>query len=426
MTTEALLARRFRVMGQHSPLFYDRPIELVRGEGVWVWDRDGRRYLDAYNNVPHVGHCHPRVVEALARQAATLNTHTRYLHEGIIAYAERLTSHFDPALSMVMFTCTGSEANELAIRIVRECSGGMGMIGTEHAYHGNTASVIQLGSLFTPPEKRGPYIRTVPVMDPYRDRGGRTDAALAAAYADEVRKAIDSFSAAGIRFAGLLFCTSFSSEGLPTLPDGFMAKALEHVHDAGGYFIADEVQSGFGRLGSHMWGHEMLGVVPDLVTLGKPMGNGHPLAGVVGRPELIERFASANMYFNTFAGNPVSAAVGSAVLDVLRDERLQENARDVGRHTLQALDHLKTRHEIIGDVRGKGLFFAIDLVQDRQSKRPAGDATKRVVNRMRDRGVLISRVGPGDNVLKIRPPMLFSSEHADLLVDALDASLSEL
>jgi 4-aminobutyrate aminotransferase-like enzyme len=426
MGTEALLERRYRVIGRNSPLFYDRPLNLVRGEGVWVYDAEGRRYLDAYNNVPHVGHCHPHVVGALAGQAATLNTHTRYLHDGVVAYAERLTSKFEPSLSMAMFTCTGSEANELALRIVRECTGGMGVIGTAHAYHGNTAAVIQLGSVFTPPEKRGPYVRTVPVMDPYRDRAARSDAELASAYADDVKRAIDSFAAAGVPFAGLLYCTSFSSEGLPTLPAGFMAKALAHVHAAGGLFIADEVQSGFGRFGSHMWGYQKLGVVPDVVTLGKPMGNGHPLAGLVARRELVERFTAQNMYFNTFAGNPVSAAVGMAVLDVLEDERLLENALNVGRYTLERIGKLADKYEVIGDVRGAGLFFAVELVRSRGSKAPAPDATKRLVNLMRDRGVLISRIGPHDNILKIRPPMPFSRDNADLLVETLDGVFRDL
>ncbi len=226
MAADSLLERRYRVLGRNSPLFYDKPLHLVRGEGVWLYDADGQRYLDAYNNVPHVGHCHPRVVAALSRQAAVLNIHTRYLDENVVAYAERLTSLFDAQLSMAMFCCTGSEANELALRIARDCSGGAGVISTAWAYHGNTAAVMQISSLFTPEDKRGPNVRTVPVMDPYRDRAGRSDEELATAYADEVKRAIDSFKAAGIRFAGLLFCTAFSSEGLPTVPAGFMAKAV--------------------------------------------------------------------------------------------------------------------------------------------------------------------------------------------------------
>jgi 4-aminobutyrate aminotransferase-like enzyme len=422
--TDSLLERRYRVLGRNSPLFYDKPLHLVRGEGVWLYDADGKRYLDAYNNVPHVGHCHPRVVAALSRQAATLNTHTRYLDETVIAYAERLTALFDPKLSMAMFCCTGSEANELALRIARDCSGGMGIIATAWAYHGNTAAVMQVSSLFTPADKRGPYVRTVPVMDPYRERGGRSDEQLASDYANEVKRAIDAFAADGIRFAGLLFCTAFSSEGLPTVPAGFMAKA--HVHAAGGLFIADEVQAGFGRFGSHMWGHQRLGVIPDIVTLGKPMGNGHPLAGVIARPDLVNAFAGRNMYFNTFGGNPVSAAVGTAVLDVLQDERLLQNAVAVGNYTLQRLSGLANRHALIGDVRGAGMFFAVELVSDRKAKTPATAQTKRLVNLMRERGVLISRIGLHDNILKIRPPMPFSTQHADLLVDTLDQVLASL
>ena len=426
MPADSLLERRYRVLGRNSPLFYDKPLHLVRGEGVWLYDADGKRYLDAYNNVPHVGHCHPRVVAALSRQAATLNTHTRYLDETVVAYAERLTALFDPTLSMAMFCCTGSEANELALRIARDCSGGMGIIATAWAYHGNTAAVMQVSSLFTPEDKRGPYVRTVPVMDPYRERGGRSDEQLATHYANDVKRAIDAFAADGIRFAGLLFCTAFSSEGLPTVPAGFMAKALAHVHAAGGLFIADEVQAGFGRFGSHMWGHQRLGVIPDIVTLGKPMGNGHPLAGVIARPDLVNAFAGRNMYFNTFGGNPVSAAVGTAVLDVLQDERLLQSAVAVGNYTLQRLSDLANRHALIGDVRGAGLFFAVELVSDRQAKTPATAQTKRLVNLMRERGVLISRIGLHDNILKIRPPMPFQKQHADLLVDTLDEVLSAL
>jgi 4-aminobutyrate aminotransferase-like enzyme len=426
MEDDSLLERRYRVLGRNSPLFYDKPLHPVRGEGVWLFDADGRRYLDAYNNVPHVGHCHPRVVAALSTQAATLNIHTRYLDENVVAYAERLTSLFDAQLSMAMFCCTGSEANELALRIARDCSGGEGVISTAWAYHGNTAAVMQVSSLFTPQDKRGPNIRTVPVMDPYRERAGRSDDELATAYAEDVKRAIDSFSAAGVRFAGLLFCTAFSSEGLPTVPAGFMAKALAHVHAAGGYFIADEVQAGFGRLGSHMWGHQKLGAIPDIVTMGKPMGNGHPLAAVVARRDLVDAFTGRNMYFNTFGGNPVSAAVGMAVLDVIEDEHLVENARTVGNYTLARLAKLADRHELIGDVRGSGLFFAVELVSDRQAKTPATAQTKRLVNLMRERGVLISRIGTHDNILKIRPPMQFSKENADLLVDTLDQVMASL
>ncbi|MBS0611738.1 MAG: aminotransferase class III-fold pyridoxal phosphate-dependent enzyme [Proteobacteria bacterium] len=426
MNTPSLLERRYRVMGRHSPLFYDRPLHLVRGEGVWVFDADGRRYLDAYNNVPHVGHCHPYVVAALSRQAAILNTHTRYLDEGIVAYAERLLGTFDASLSNIVFVCTGSEANELALRIARETTGHQGIISTAFAYHGNTVAVSQISSLFTPPEQRGPYVRTIPVIDPYRERRGRSDAELVHAYAADVQQAIEDFHAKGVKLAGILLCTALSSEGLPNVPPGYLQRVADLVHAAGGLVIADEVQGGFGRFGTHMWGHAALGAVPDIVTMGKPMGNGHPLAGVVTRPDLIEAFESRNMYFNTFGGNPVSAATGMAVLEVLEREQLLANARTTGAYVIERLNRLRDKHQLIGDVRGKGMFFAVELVTDRKAQTPAPAQTKRLINAMRDRGVLISRIGVHDNILKIRPPMPFKPEHADLLVDTLDDVLKGL
>ncbi len=424
MTTQSLLDRRFRVLGRHSPLFYEKPLQLVRGEGVWVYDADGKRYLDAYNNVPHVGHCHPRVVEALCKQARTLNSHTRYLDETVVNYAERLLATFQPSLERVFLTCTGSESNELAIRIARECTGNMGIISTAYAYHGNTAAVAQISSVFTPASKRGPFVRTVPVIDPYRERNGRSDEELAAAYVADLQRAIDDFTARGVKLAAVLFCTAFSSEGLPEQPRGYLPKVAEAVHAAGGLVIADEVQAGFGRFGSHMWGHDVHGMLPDIVTLGKPMGNGHPLAGVVTTADLMERFTSQNMYFNTFGGNEVSAAAGLAVLDVLRDEQLLENAQRVGNHVLAGMRELQKKHPIMGDVRGKGMFFAVEMVADRETREPAGSQTKAIVNAMRERGVLISRIGLGDNILKIRPPMTFSTDNANLLLTTLDSVLS--
>ncbi|CAG4904342.1 aminotransferase class III-fold pyridoxal phosphate-dependent enzyme [Paraburkholderia saeva] len=427
MLDEALLQRRFNVLGKHSPLFYEKPLHLVRGEGVWLYDADGNRYLDAYNNVPHVGHCHPRVLDAIVRQASQLNTSTRYLHENVVEYGERLVSKFDASLSMAMFCCTGSEANELALRIARETTGNMGMICTSHSYHGNTAAVVQVSSFLSTPEQRGRYVRTIPVIDPWRDRAGRDDEALAIEYAEQIQKAIDDFHADGVGVAGLLLCTGLSCEGLPDFPAGYIARAVEKVRRAGGVFIADEVQGGFGRFGKHFWGHERLGVTPDIVTMGKPMGNGHPLAGVVARRELVEDFTDRNpMYFNTFAGNPVSCAAGMAVLDVIADEQLQENAETVGNYVLESLRALQRRHTVIGDVRGSGLFFAVELVSDRNSKAPDGALAKRVVNGMRERNVLISRIGIHDNILKIRPPMPFSRANAGQLIETLDHVLAAL
>jgi len=422
----SLLERRFKVLGRHSPLFYEKPLQLVRGEGVWVYDADGKRYLDAYNNVPHVGHCHPRVVEALCKQAGTLNSHTRYLDETVVNYAERLLATFQASLERVFLTCTGSEANELALRIARECTGHMGVISTAFAYHGNTAAVSQISSVFTPASKRGPFVRCVPVIDPYRERNGRSDDELADAYVRDLQQAIDDLAKNGVKLAAVLFCTAFSSEGLPEIPRGYFPKVAKAVHAAGGLVIADEVQAGFGRFGSHMWGHDLHGMLPDIVTMGKPMGNGHPLAGVVTTADLMERFTSENMYFNTFGGNEVSSAVGLAVLDVLRDEKLLENAQRVGDYVLSGMRVLQKRHPSIGDVRGKGMFFAIEMVTDQQTREPAGARTKVIVNAMRERGVLISRIGMGDNILKIRPPMSFSTQNADVLLSTLDSVLSSV
>ena len=424
MNSPSLLERRFNVLGRHSPLFYEKPLQLVQGQGVWVYDADGKRYLDAYNNVPHVGHCHPRVAEALCRQARTLNSHTRYLDETVVNYAERLLATFHPSLQRVFLTCTGSESNELALRIARETTGHTGVISTDFAYHGNTAAVSRISSVFTPAAKRGRDVRCVPVIDPYRERNGRSDAELTAAYVQELRRAIDGFERDGVKLAAVLFCTAFSSEGLPDVPRGYFQRVAEIVHAAGGLMIVDEVQAGFGRFGSHMWGHDRQALVPDIVTMGKPMGNGHPLAGVVTTADLMERFTSENMYFNTFGGNEVSAAAGLAVLDVLRDEQLLQNAQRVGDYVLAGMRKLQDKHAVIGDVRGQGMFFAVEMVSDRQTREPATARTKAIVNAMREQGVLISRIGPHDNILKIRPPMVFSTEHADLLLDTLDSVLA--
>jgi len=426
MSDQTLLQRRFRVLGRHSPLFYEKPLQLVRGEGVWVYDADGKRYLDAYNNVPHVGHCHPRVVDALCKQARTLNSHTRYLDATVVDYAEKLLSTFQPSLQRVFFTCTGSESNELALRIARECTGHMGVISTDFAYHGNTAAVAQISSVFTPAQKRGPHVRCVPSIDPYRERNGRGDEELTNAYIRDLQGAIDDFSRNGVKLAAVLFCTAFSSEGLPQVPRGYFAKVAEVTRAAGGLVIADEVQAGFGRFGSHMWGHDLHGMLPDIVTMGKPMGNGHPLAGVVTTAELMERFTSQNMYFNTFGGNEVSAAAGMAVLNVLQEDRLLENAQVVGDYVISGMRKLQEKHQIIGDVRGKGMFFGVEMVTERRTREPATARTKAIINAMRERGVLISRIGPKDNILKIRPPMCFSRDNADLLLSTLDSVLTSL
>ncbi|MEK7266065.1 MAG: aminotransferase class III-fold pyridoxal phosphate-dependent enzyme [Pseudomonadota bacterium] len=419
-----LLERRYRVMGKHSPLFYDRPLHIVRGEGVWVFDNEGRAFLDVYNNVPCVGHCHPHVVGAIARQAATLNLHTRYLNDVVVDYAERLTATFAAPLDAVMFTCSGTESNELALRLARFHTGGEGIIVSDFSYHGNSETLSALTSCFPTPEPFPRHARAIPIPDPARER--RPDGELADIYASYVRDAVRSLQSNGVKIAALLIDSFFANEGLPEPVPGFVEKAVEIVRDAGGVFICDEVQAGFARTGGAMWGHQLTSAMPDIVTLGKPMGNGHPVAGVVTRIDLVNEFGAAANYFNTFGGNPVSAAAGAAVLDVIEAEGLLENSRRSGDYVRAGLERLKSKHSIIDNVRGRGLFFGLELVKGDAQASPASAEAKRVINIMRDKGVLISRIGRHDNILKMRPPLVFSTAHADILLSALDDALSSL
>lgn len=417
-TTE-LLARRARLLGPAYRLFYEEPFHPVRGEGVWLYDAAGTPWLDAYNNVACVGHCHPRVVEAIARQAATLNTHTRYLHEDILVYAQRLLATLPAALGHTTFTCTGSEANDLAMRIATAHTGGTGLIVTRFAYHGVTSALACASPSLGQYVRLGDHVRLV---DP--PTGG--DAQTGRRFADGVRAAVADLQAHGLKPAALLVDTVFSSDGVFTEPAGFLREAVDAIHAAGGVFIADEVQPGFGRTGEAFWGFMRHGVVPDIVTMGKPMGNGHPVAGIAVQPEIMRAFGQASRYFNTFGGNPVSMAAASAVLDVLEDEGLQGNALDVGRYLRERLAALGQRHAVVGEARGAGLFVGLELVTDRDTRAPATALAAQVVNGLRRRQVLLSATGPDGHVLKIRPPLVFTREHADLLVERLDAVLAEL
>ncbi|MDB5553037.1 MAG: 4-aminobutyrate aminotransferase [Rhizobium sp.] len=422
----ALLARRERLLGRNMSTFYQDPVHLVKGEGVWVWDADGRKYLDCYNNVPHVGHCHPRVVDAICRQASMLNTHTRYLHEGILDYVERLTATFDASLDTAILTCTGSEANDIALRMAQAVTGKTGVIATDHTYHGNTTAVSQLSTRMPPVGGYGGHVRHVPAPDGYRPLGGVPGEAFTDAWAVALEAAIEDLRKTPFGFSALIIDPFFANEGFPDLPDGFLQKAAAIVKKAGGLLIADEVQPGFGRTGTHMWGHQRAGIVPDVVTLGKPMGNGHPIGGVVANSETLNAFRKAFRYFNTFGGNPVSCAAAMAVLDVLRDEKLQDNAREVGAYAVAGLADLADKHAIIGNVRGSGLFFGAELVLDRAEKTPAPDIATRVINDMRERGVLMGKLGVKQNATKIRPPMPFSKGDADFMLSTLDDVLSGL
>lgn len=419
---QRLIERRERLLGPAYRLFYERPLHAVRGEGVWLFDQQGRRYLDAYNNVVSLGHCHPHVVEAMYRQSKQLNTHTRYLQEGILDYAEQLLGTFDGELNRVMFTCTGSEANDLALRMARQYTGGTGVIITQFAYHGVTGDIAELSPSLGPAMVLPEHVRTIRAPDAYRLGAENVSSVFAA----DIRAAIADMKAHGIRPAAILFDGIFSSDGVLPGPAGFMEEGIALAQAEGLLYIADEVQPGFGRTGECMWGFMCHNVKPDIVTLGKPMGNGQPIAGIVGRSAVVDHFGRNMRYFNTFGGNPVSCAAGKAVLEVIQEENLQQRAQDTGRYLLEGLARLADRHELIGDVRGAGLFLGVELVTDRASKQPAAAQARKVVNHMRENGVLISAAGPLENVLKIRPLLAFTQEHADLLIEAVDTALSEV
>ena len=414
----AMLERRKKLLGSAYRLFYSEPVHIVRGEGAWLYDDNGQPYLDMYNNVPHVGHCHPHVVEALTRQIATLNTHTRYLHENVLDYAERLTGKFPDELDTAMFSCTGSEANELALRIARTCTGGTGIIVTDYAYHGNTKAIYEISTEDIPEAEVPDFVVTVPTPDVYRSEQTGEQ------FAESVRDALALLDSRGIKPAAFIIDTIISSGGVIATPPGYLKKIAEIVRGSGALFVADEVQPGFGRTGRNFWGYEIDDFVPDIVTMGKPMGNGHPLAATVTRRELVDEFSGHAHYFNTFGGNPVSCAAGLAVLDVIEQEELQKNALDVGLYLNAGLAELATRHEAIGDVRGDGLFKAVELVVDRETLKPASELAANIVEGLKNRRVLAGRTGVHDNTLKLRPPMVFSRENADHFLEIFDEVLA--
>lgn len=418
--TAALVERRRATFGPTSMLFYKRPLHVVRAEGVWLYEADGTRVLDAYNNVPSVGHCHPAVVAAVAKQMAVLNTHTRYLHEGIYAYAERLLATFPAPISNIVFTCTGSESADLALRITQTVTGRTGLIATENAYHGNTTAVTQVSPSSASALSPGNHVALVPAPDTYRDG---TDG-MGARFASHVQDAIETLKSCGHAPAAFIADSIFSSDGIYPGTPGFLTEAVEAVRAAGGLFIADEVQPGFARTGEAMWGFMRHGLVPDIAIMGKPMGNGFPMGAVVIRPDLLAAFGASSGYFNTFGGNPVAAAAGMAVLDAIEAEGLQENARETGRYLREGLAALGTTHHAVGEVRGAGLYIGIELVRDREGGAPDSATAERLVNAMRERNVLIGTAGKFGNILKIRPPLVFAREHADLFLEAFSASLA--
>ena len=423
-----LLAARRALLPSNLSVSYRRPLTIVRGEGQYLFDAEGRRYLDAVNNVPHVGHCHPRVVAAGQRQMAVLNTNTRYLHELILRYAERLTARLPDPLRVCFFVNSGSEANELALRLARAHTGRRDMAVVEVGYHGHTTSLVEISSYkFDGPGGTGAptWVHVVPIPDDYRGRYRRGAGDLGAKYAGHLSEVAGAAARSGPGLAGFICESIISCGGQVVLPPGYLAEAYRHVRAAGGVCIADEVQVGFGRPGAHFWAFETQGVVPDIVTMGKPIGNGHPLAAVVTTEPIARSFANGMEYFNTFGGNPVSCAIGLAVLDVVEQEHLQERAQVVGAHLTTGLRTVAERRELVGEVRGPGLFVGVELVRDRVSREPATAEAAYVANRMRDRGVLVSTDGPYHNVLKIKPPMVFDERDADRLVETLDTVLAE-
>lgn len=423
-----LAAERRRRLGPSLSLSYREPLEIVRGSGAFLYDQTGRAYLDMVNNVAHVGHGHPRVARAGARQMAVLNTNTRYLHPSILRFSARLSEMLPEPLSVCFFVCSGSEANELALRMARAATGGRDVIVVNGAYHGNTQMLVDVS-----PYKHGgpggggapPWVHAVPMPDDYRGLYRREDRERGPKFAAHVAEAAARIRSAGARPAAFLCESLLSCGGQVELPPGYLTAAYGHARAAGAVCIADEVQVGFGRVGTHFWGFETQSVVPDIVTLGKPIGNGHPLGAVVTTPEIAAAFANGMEYFNTFGGNPVSCEIGLAVLDVLRDERLQERALRVGGRLKEGLARLSERHPIVGDVRGLGLFLGIELVRDRKGRTPAAPEAAYVVERMKDHGILLSTDGPDHNVIKMKPPLVFSESDADRAIAAYDRVLSE-
>ena len=423
MMEETLLNRR-RLLGRNLSVAYRRPVKIVRGAMQYLYDEAGEQYLDAYNNVAHVGHCHPRVVSAGQQQMARLNTNTRYLNDLIVDYAARLTSFLPDPLNVCFFVNSGSEANELAIRLARAHTRSRDLIVLDHAYHGNTTTLIDISPYkHDGPGGAGPpsWVHKVPQPDLYRGLYKATDEHAGEKYAQSVYDVIAELGEPGL--------CGFIAESLPSvggqivLPHDYLRLVYEAVHQAGGLNIADEVQTGYGRIGTHFWGFKSYDVIPDIVVLGKPIGNGHPIGAVVTTTEIADSFNNGMEFFSTFGGNNVSCAIGKEVLDTVIDEGLQLHADQIGEHLLAGLKDMMKRHEIIGDVRGSGLFLGVELVKSRETLEPATTEADEVINLMRSQNILLGTDGPFHNVLKIRPPMPFNAQDADRLLTALDGIL---
>ncbi len=419
--TGGLLERRRRALPR-SPLFYSHPVHLVRGEGVWLFDSDDRRYLDCYNNVPVVGHSHPLVVRAVTQQQRLLATHSRYLHEAIVELAERLQATLPPGLDAVLIVNSGSEANDLAWRIARAATGRAGAVVSAYAYHGLTEATHALSPEEWAKGERPAHVTTVPAPDGYRGPYRREEDGWAQRYAAHIDDAARELGGRG--FAAMYVDPAFTADGILSPPPAYLREAARRVQALGGLLVADEVQAGHGRSGSHLWSFQASGTAPDMVVMGKPMGNGFPVAALVVRSGVLAAVPEETELFSTFGGNPVACAAALAVLAVIEDEGLVANAAEVGAYLRQGLVALAERHPLIGDIRGEGLLLGVELVDERQTRVPAAGRARQITEAMRERRVLVSATGPAGNVLKIRPPLVFQREHADLLLQTLDDVLT--
>ncbi len=419
-----LIAARHRLMGRKTTHFYHRPMHFERGRGPWLFATDGRRYLDCYNNVPQVGHCHPHVVRAISRQAAALNTNTRYLYSSVLEYADRLSAKLAPHLTACVFVNSGSEANDVAWQMAKLVTGRSGAVIMEDAYHGVT-DVIRHFSPGHPDSVLPDFLRGLLVPDPYRGPYREDDPNIVRHYAADVDRAVDELDSAGHGTAAFMIDSALCSSGVPDVPDGYLRAVEEKISAAGGLMICDEVQSGFGRMGQ-WWGHEHHGVRADIVTMGKPVGNGHPLGVVVTTDEILNRFMDRTRLFSTFGGNTVACAAGNAVLDVIEGENLIEHGREVGDYMRGEIERLAAKHELIGDVRGNGMVTGLEFVTDRVARTPATEETARLLEVMRRNGVLVGSEGRAANILKLRPSLVFRPQHVDVFIDALDRSLAAI
>ena len=418
------IRRRDQSLGPGYRLFYDTPLEIVRGKGVTLFDREGNDYLDVYNNVPSVGHAHPKVIAAVHEQMQVLNTNTRDVQESILDYSEQLLSTFPAELGHVMFTCTGSEANDLAMRVAKYATGNQGIIVTSGAYHGLTTEVASFSPSLGIGVPLGANVRVIDAPDALRYSSDQES--LEDHLRNQVRAAIADLHRHGIGLAAFIADSIFSSDGVFAGPAGFLRPIIEEVHAAGGLYIADEVQPGFGRTGAQWWGFQRHGIVPDIVTIGKPMGNGIPVAAAIFKPELLIEFGKNIRYFNTFGGNSVAIAAAQAVLDVIREESLIDNAHKVGEKIITGLKDLSQGLDQVAEVRGSGFFIGVDLVTDRSTLTPNGEAAAAIVNSLREDRILISACGAQGNVLKLRPPLPFSSNDADRLLEGMARAFKTL